>query len=77
MSLPKAVYDPAKKSRNLVTTISGIVTLILSILVGFGVINLDQQGELQGYASTLIEAGVAIYGVVIGIINMFFAEDPA
>jgi len=75
MRLPRAVYDPAKKSRNLVTTITGIVTLIISILVGFGVLTPEQSSALQGHATTLINAGVAVYGVVTAVILMFKAED--
>lgn len=75
MSLPKAVYDPAKKSRNLVTTITGIVTLVLSILVALNVISLEQQTALQQNALTLIEAAVAAYGAVVGLISVFKAED--
>jgi hypothetical protein len=80
MSLAKNFYDasakPKAKTRNLVSTIAGIVTFALSLLVTFNVLDLDQSATLQGYATTLLEAGVAVYGVVVGIINMFFTVDP-
>jgi hypothetical protein len=75
MNLPKAVYDPAKKSKNLVTTITGIVTLIISVLVGFNILTPDQSTQLQAHATTLVNSGVAIFGVVNALILMFKAKD--
>jgi len=58
-----------------VTTIAGIITLVLTILVGFGVITLEQQGALQTHATTLMEAVVAAWGAITSIILMFKAVD--
>lgn len=74
-SMSKAFYNRNVPTRNLVTTITGIVTLIISILVGFNVLTPEQSTELQGHATTLINAGTAIWGVVTSIILMFKAED--
>ncbi|MBN2843828.1 MAG: hypothetical protein JXM68_12115 [Sedimentisphaerales bacterium] len=71
----KAFYDPQKATGNLVTTIVGVATSVLSVLVLLNVISLDLQGELQGYVLTLKEAVVAIIGVVQGVIAMFKATD--
>lgn len=71
----KNFYDRNVPTRNLVTTITGIVTLILSILVGFGVITLEQQTELQTHAVTVINAVAGIWGAVSAVILMFKATD--
>lgn len=71
----KAFYDKSVPTRNLVTTITGIITLVLSILVGFGVITPEQQTELGAHAVTLINAVFAIYGVITALILMFKAKD--
>ena len=68
-------YDKAVPSRNLVTTITGIITLILTILVGFGVITPEQSGDLQTNALTIVDAVVLIWGAISSIILMFKATD--
>ena len=75
MALPKAVYDPSKPTKNLVTTISGIVTLLITILVGLGVIKPELQSQIQDYANILISSGSAIWGVIAGLILIFKAKD--
>lgn len=75
MALSKAFYDKAVPTRNLVTTITGIITLLLTILVGFGVITPEQQGDLQTHAFTIVDAVIAIWGAVTSIILMFKATD--
>jgi hypothetical protein len=71
----KNFYDKNVPTRNLVTTISGVVTLLITILVGFGVIKPENQGDLQTHAATLINSGVAIWGAITAIILMFKAKD--
>jgi len=75
MKALRNVYDRSVPSRNLWTTIPGLITLVLSILVGLGVISFDQQGELQTHITTIYEASTAIYGAIIGIILTFKAKD--
>ena len=75
MNLSRNFYDPKKKTKNLVTTLTGIVTLIISILVGFNILTPDQSTQLQGDVSILVEAGVAIFGVINSIILMFKSTD--
>lgn len=74
-SAKKAFFNKEVPSRNLVTTIVGIATSVLSVLVLLNVISFEQSSELQGYVLTLQEAAVAIIGVVNGIIAMFKATD--
>lgn len=73
--MTKAVYDKSVPTRNLVTTITGVITLVITILVGFGVITPEQSTDLQTNATTLINAGVAVWGAVSGIILIFKATD--
>ena len=68
MKLPKVVYDPQVKSKNLVTTITGIVSIAVAALVLFGVVNSDQGADLKGYIEVIIPA-------VVGIISIFKAKD--
>lgn len=75
MALPKAFYNKEVKTRNLVTTITGVITLVLTILVGFGVISPEQQGDLQTQAFTIVDAVIAIWGAVTSITLMFKATD--
>lgn len=75
MSLSKNFYDKTVPTRNLVTTITGIITLILSILMGFGIITPDQQTQLQTHAMIIVNAVVGIWGAVAAIILMFKAKD--
>jgi len=75
MQLSRNFYDKAVPTRNLVTTITGIVTLIISILVGFGILTPEQSTELQTHATVLINSGVAIWGAVTAVILMFKATD--
>jgi len=68
-------YDKSVPSRNLVTTITGIITLILAVLVSFGVIDVEQQGQLQEHAFDIIDGVILIVGAVSAIILMFKAKD--
>lgn len=68
MSLAKNFYNKAVPTRNLISTVSGIVILVLSALSLFGVISPDQQSTLAGYATEII-------GIIVGIINMFKLTD--
>lgn len=81
MSLARNFYDasavPKSKTRNLVTTISGIVLLIIQILVSFGLLTTDQGTQLTEITGGVIAAGVQIVGYISAIILMFKAEDAA
>lgn len=75
MKLSKNFYNKEVPTRNLVTTITGIVTLVISVLVGFGVIDLDMQAELEEHAVTIVEGVAAVYAAINAIILMFKATD--
>ena len=71
----KAVYDKSVPTKNLVTTITGVITLLLTILVGFGVITPEQSTGVESHAMTIVNAVVAIWGAVSGLILIFKAKD--
>ena len=75
MAMLKNVYDKNVPTRNLVTTISGIVTLVISILVGFGVLTPEQSTELTTQAGVLIQAVSAVILAITAIIQIFKAKD--
>lgn len=70
----KRVYDPEVKSKNLITTISGIVTLVITLLVTFGVLKPDQATDLTVQTNVLMEAVPQVVSAVAGII-LIFAKD--
>ena len=69
MSLKRNFYDPAKRSRNLLTTVTGVFVLVISGLSLFGILTAEQASSLTQYATAIITA-------VAGIISVFFATDP-
>ena len=71
----KAFYDRSVPSGNLITTITGIITLILSILVGFGIITPEVSAELNVHAINVLNAVIGIWGAVAAVILMFKAKD--
>lgn len=73
MSL-KAVYDPSKKSRNLPSTIVGIITIVITLLVGFNVITQEQATTLTGYVQDLMALILSAIAIVSGIWSIFKVE---
>ena len=73
--ISRNVFDPTVKSRNLVTTITGILTLLLSVLVGFGVLTPEQSTELNSQALIIIQAVSGIWGAITAVILIFKAKD--
>ena len=75
----KAIYDPAVKSRNLITTISGmaglIVSLIVSILLATGKINETQSTDLSAALNGVVTVAVQLAGYITSIILIFKAKD--
>jgi hypothetical protein len=65
----KNIYDPKVPTKNLVSTITGVLSLLITGLVLFGVLSQDQAANLSQYATMIITA-------VVGIIGMFFTVDP-
>lgn len=64
----KAIYNKEKKTKNLVTTITGLITLLISGLCLFGILTAEQGAGLGEYATMIVTA-------VAGIISIFKAED--
>jgi protein-S-isoprenylcysteine O-methyltransferase Ste14 len=75
MALLKNVFDPAVKSKNLITTISGIVTLVITILVSFGVFTPEQAEGVTTQTNVLLTAVPQIISAVAALILIFKAKD--
>lgn len=74
-NISKNVFDRDVPTKNLVTTITGIITLLLSVLVGFGVLTPEQSTELNSQALIVIQAVTGIWGAIAAIILVFKAKD--
>lgn len=59
------------------TTIIGIVTAIIPILIILGVINVEQSEVISQTANTLVEAISAIITAVGSLWLIFKAKDPS
>ena len=75
----RAVYDPKKRTRNLLSTIGSLIPIAISILFSLGVINLDAEGQqqFQLFAMDIWESIVAIVNAVTGILMLFKMEDKS
>ena len=71
----KAVYDKEVKSKNLVTTITGIIALVVAILVSTGVVTSEQSTGLQENAINIVNAVSVVINAIAGIILVFKAKD--
>ena len=74
MSL-KAVYDSRVPTGNLVTTIMGVVAMIIPILAMVGLLSPEQSEGLQTNLSVIGNSVVAIVGAVSSLILIFKAKD--
>lgn len=61
--------------KNWKTTLLGVLTFVISMLVLFGVINADQQTELNGLTRTIIDLLIPLIAAISGVINIFLAKD--
>ena len=79
MALPKAVFDKEAPTKNLVTTITGIlltlVSLVVSILLAAGKITTDQAQPLSDAFTGILTVGGQLIGYVSAIILIFKAKD--
>ena len=57
------------------TTIMGLITVIVSILVGFGVITPEQVGEVTAGGTGVITGIFAIITGIGGLVLVFKAKD--
>jgi len=62
-------------SRNIVTTISGIILLIVTILVSVGLLTTEQGAELQTQLGVVVTAGSQIIAAIGALILIFKAKD--
>jgi len=75
-NISRNVYNKeAGGTKNLVTTITGIITLLLAVLVSFGVLTPEQSTELNSQALIIIQAVSGIWGAISAIILIFKAKD--
>jgi len=75
-NISRNVYDKeAGGTRNLVTTVTGIITLLLAVLVSFGVLTPEQSTELNSQALVIIQAVTGIWGAISAVILIFKAKD--
>ena len=62
-------------SKNIVTTISGIILLIVTILVSVGLLTTEQGAELQTQLGVVVTAGSQIIAAIGALILIFKAKD--
>ena len=73
--MSKAIYDKNAPTRNLVTTISGIVTLVITLLSGFNVITAEQSTVLTEQTGLLITLVPQVVAAVAACVLIFKAKD--
>lgn len=71
----KAIFDPKVKTRNLVTTITGIVTLLITILVSLGVFTPEQAAAVTEQTNVLLTAIPQVVAAIAALILIFKAKD--
>jgi hypothetical protein len=75
----RAFYDRSVPSRNLVTTISGILlmvaNLVVTVLLATGKITSDEAQPLNEILMGIITVGGQLVGYVSALILMFKAKD--
>jgi len=72
----KAIYDKsAGTTKNLVTTISGIVTLVITILVSFGVFTPEQAEGVTTQTNVLLTVIPQAVSAIAALILIFKAKD--
>lgn len=64
----RTIYDKNVPSRNLVTTITGVISLVISGLTLFEILEPQQAASLGEYATMIVTA-------VAGIVGIFKAKD--
>jgi len=70
MSALKNLYNRNIPTRNLISTITGAVVLVISGFSLFGILTAEQAASLTQYATAIVTA-------VAGIIGLFYVVDPA
>jgi hypothetical protein len=79
MSLPKAVFDKKAPTKNLITTITGLlltlVSVVVTVLLVSGKITSDQAKPLSDAFSGIVTVGGQLVGYISAIILIFKAKD--
>ena len=57
------------------STITGIITVILSILVGFGILSTEDSEQVTSLTQQLIEGLLGAVGGAAGIYQIFWQKD--
>jgi protein-S-isoprenylcysteine O-methyltransferase Ste14 len=71
----KALYDKAAPTKNLITTIAGVVTLVITLLVTFGVFTPEQAAGVTVQTNVLLTAIPEIVSAIAALILIFKAKD--
>jgi hypothetical protein len=71
----KTIYDKSVPTRNLITTISGIVTLLITLLVTFGVFTPEQAAGVTVQTNTLLTVIPEAVSAIAALILIFKAKD--
>jgi len=70
------VYDKdAEGTKNLITTIMGVVALVVPILAMVGLLTPEQSSGLQTHLGVIGDSVIAIVGAISSIILIFKARD--
>jgi hypothetical protein len=79
MSLSKNFYDKSVPTRNLVTTVTGLlltlVSVVVTVLLVSGKITSDQSQPLSDALSGIITVGGQLVGYISAIVLIFKAKD--
>jgi hypothetical protein len=71
----KAIYDKNAPTKNLVTTISGIVTLAITLLSAFGVLTAEQVPLVTEQTNVLLAVVPQAIAAIASLILIFKAKD--
>ena len=71
----KALYDSSVPTKNLITTIAGVVTLVITLLVTFGVFTPEQAAGVTVQTNVLLTAIPEVISAIAGLILIFKAKD--
>jgi len=71
----KAIFDKDVPTKNLITTVMGVIAMIIPILAMVGLITPEQSEGLQTNLGVIGNSVVAIVGAVSALILIFKATD--
>lgn len=71
----KSVYDSKAPTKNLITTIAGVITLLISLLVMFGVFTPEQATGVTEQTNKLMTLIPEVVSAIAALILIFKAKD--